>query len=296
VDQSDIEIAETGVQRAMAALTLSDVAVRGKILERIAPNSLTALDLLRVVRSVTEQDGESDLLIDWSGPNGVIFRALIEVKLTAHFMPDQGKRYRRRADRAIQTGQATHVSTALVAPAAYLANGNVQINEFDYSISLEEFVGWTEQLAAPESLYLRASLERVLEGKPLGAKGLYRGVHDLLSDELDRRTDGFRVTNNATNWVFIDHPQLGQGVRLRYRIRDSIAEIRLNKSFGSTERIAPPQSADIACLRRGTETLFRHRPVPVSAEAKHGAPTSMDITLIADVLEHLVKWWRSAAA
>jgi len=237
--------------------------------------------------------GETDVMIVVR-VEGAQVVLLVESKVTAGFQPRQGERYAARA--AAQRTEGVGVYTVLVAPAGYLANGNPQVRQFDACIAVETLavLAETESTVPLRSqTLLRALAQRAVDGRPLGAKGLFPELHGLLHDELVRRGSGVRITNRPTDWVFLRHPTLPAGSMLRYRIRSGLAELRFRGQSATTMQslslLAPPGLAPVHC---GAELCFQ-RTVAVTCQALAGAPQSVDVELIATTLDELVSWFRA---
>ncbi|MEX2374103.1 MAG: hypothetical protein WD942_00750 [Dehalococcoidia bacterium] len=55
-------------------------------------------------------------------------------------------------------------------------------------------------------------------------------AHAAIAAECERRQNGFRITNNATDWVFFDHPHRVSGLTIRYRIGKGLRSWRSSRS------------------------------------------------------------------
>lgn len=120
-------------------------------------------------------------------------------------------------------------------------------------------------------------------------------MHDGLAAEFARSGAPFRLTNHATDWVFLDHPACGKGVRCRYRIRGGHAELRLNKKFPADHSLPGVMlPAFVERIPAGMETVYRFRGLRVSESAKRGAPSEADVREIAAALGRLTEWWSSS--
>lgn len=81
--------------------------------------------------------GESDIVFKIrSNKETVLF--LIENKLDTAFMPDQAKRYRKRGDDKLSSGECTSYYTVLFAPASYIHRND----DFDFYLEYEEVRDW----------------------------------------------------------------------------------------------------------------------------------------------------------
>src|SRR5690606_2044188 len=188
------------------------------------------------------------VVAEWRSADGDVV-VLIEDKLNASFQPDQGSRYAERA-RALAEAGAAAVRTVLLAPQQYLRAANPEARKFDVRLPLEEVIEAARACGCDQDAdVLAGAVQRVAAGGALGSKGLYPTVHAAIAAECERRGQGFRITNNATDWVSLTHPTCPVGMRFRYRIKDRIAEIVLIPAFkGDREallaRVAPPFGPD----------------------------------------------------
>jgi hypothetical protein len=108
--------------------------------------------------SHAELDGESDLVVTLSGPQGRVV-ALIENKISAMFQPDQGLRYLARAGRLGEGG--VRAVTVLVAPAGY--HGRDGSEHFEVAISYEEIADAAERSDDPRSTFFAKTLFGAVE-------------------------------------------------------------------------------------------------------------------------------------
>lgn len=283
---------EEVVDTALAALLESSESFRSWFLQRVATNGgapATDLAFRGARRSVYHVNGESDVVAEWSGAGGDVV-VLVEDKLTAGFQPNQGSRYAERARAVAEAGTAS-ARTVLLAPDSYLRAANPEARKFDVRLSLEEVIEAARVCGRDqEADILAGALRRVAEGGALGSKGLYPTVHAAIAAECERRGHGFRVTNNATDWVFLTHPSCTVGMELRYRIKDRIAEIAFTNVFkGDREvllaRAAPP-------LVAAESRSYRFVRVPtLETTTDKDAFSDADAALVVDAMERLIRWW-----
>ena len=193
---------------------------------------------------------------------------------------------------ALSRGSASHASSVLLAPETYFRTANAEVRQFDALIALETLVALAGNSCPSERELICEALDRIASGRPLGAKGIYRGLHDALAAEFVRNGPLFRITNNATDWVFVDHPSLGKGVRARYRISEGLVELRINKAYPQPHLQLPaPGLAGMRRIAKNTETHFKLPPLAVSAGARANEPTASDLVLIRAAMQRLVEWW-----
>lgn len=288
------EIGEVEVQEALVRLLDDSAAIRKRLLSLAMDGRDLAPSTLRYAgakRSVVEGRSETDILAEWTRGSGQRVLIFIEVKLLANFMKRQGARYKERVAGAVERGDATHALSVLVAPEKYFAGANTEVRQFDALLALEEIVELAEKAESRERGLIVETLGRIASGRPLGAKGLHRGIHDALAAEFSRRDSPLRITNNATDWVFVDHPALDKGLRARYRISEGVVELRVNKSYGLPHTSLPKPTGGLRQVSKNTETHFKLPPLSVTPGARKDSPSEPDVRAIADAMEGLVRWW-----
>lgn len=287
---------EAVVDTALVSLLESSESFRTWFLQRVVANDgmpAPAVAFRGARRSVYHVNGESDVVAEWRGTDGDVV-VLVENKLSVGFQPNQGGRYAERA-RALAESGAAAVRTVLLAPQQYLRAANPEARKFDVWLPLEEVIEAARLRGCnQEAEVLAGAVQRVAEGGALGSKGLYPTVHAAIAAECERRGQGFRITNNATDWVFLTHPTCQVGMRFRYRIKDRIAEIVFFPAFkGDREallaRVAPPFGPD----RSGGDRFVRLPPLNTTADAEEFSDA--DAALVADALERLLEWWGSVS-
>jgi hypothetical protein len=290
----DLPIGEIDVQVALAASLNQLANLRDEFL--LAVNLGPYRDCNEgifhtAVRSVREIDGESDLVVDWHHNLHGRARVLIEVKLAANFRDRQGERYRERSMRAVLRGDYQAVVTVLVAPRDYLAVANPESRHFDFALPLESFVNW-DNARSNNLRVVRDALDRLASGRPLGAKGLFQTLHFALASECARRKNGIVIRNNATDWVSLRYAECPTGMRLNYRIRQGVAEIRILKSYrGDRTLLEGANDARVSTVKSGGELFLKYQTLAVSNAARNGTPLDDDIVAIVDAFEYLREWW-----
>ena len=92
--------------------------------------------LLRVGRSISTAQGETDLLMVHATANGSRRAVMIENKVAAPFMRLQPERYRLRGEKGVEHGDWDEFATVLIAPLRRLEG--VPAGTFDHHVSYEE--------------------------------------------------------------------------------------------------------------------------------------------------------------
>ena len=251
------------------------------------------LVLCEARRSVWQGTGESDIVIEWSGPEG-IEALLIESKVAAGFQKEQGQRYAHRALRLIEEGGYSVCVTALLAPAGYLVGANTEATWFNGRVSIEEVIEAATLHVPPDNHALntlRKIVVRFDEGGALGTNGLYPAVHQSISRSCELRGNSFRVTNHATDWVFFDHPARVPGLEIRYRIKSRIVELAFTPAFKSdVDQVMKSLGPPLVATTSGGYSFVRLPALDaIPLEASLFSPA--DAEVVVDSLEHLMSWW-----
>lgn len=117
-----------------------------------------------VYHSLTQERGESDLVINYSGKDKNGFLILVENKIDASFTKRQAERYRERGQIYIREKDCSDFVTVLIAPQNY-----IKLNHgFDFSISYETIKDWFEIQNDKRSAYKVMMLECAIERKRRG--------------------------------------------------------------------------------------------------------------------------------
>ncbi|NRB17500.1 MAG: PD-(D/E)XK nuclease family protein [Rhodobacteraceae bacterium] len=116
--------------------------------------------------SHSEFDGESDLVVAFSGTNSLFKILLIENKIAAAFQPDQGRRYAERATRWKVKENVEQVITVLMAPSGYAERAGSE--EFERFISYEDICDLLRGATDARSEFLSKCLAQAVEDHKSG--------------------------------------------------------------------------------------------------------------------------------
>lgn len=114
--------------------------------------------------SLTQERGESDLVINYTGQDKSGFLILIENKIDAGFTKRQAERYKERGQIYKREKDCSDFVTVLFAPQSYISLNH----GFDYSISYETVKDWLELQKDKRSLYKAMMLDCAIERKRRG--------------------------------------------------------------------------------------------------------------------------------
>lgn len=200
-------------------------------------------EFLGAWHSVNTPNGESDIEAEWQLAGGARLVVLIEEKLGAAFQPDQGLRYRERAENYISSGRATRSRTVLAAPGTYRERDPVGAGPFERHVTLESILEWCRSEASGERYeYLARFMEHALlrstprsrgtaarHGQPSrGGKPQYPEMYALIREimERDPREPALTIRNSTPGeWVHLWFEGRGAGISLRWRLPDHWAEL-----------------------------------------------------------------------
>src|SRR5690554_2543715 len=114
--ESDLmqEFSEAIVDEALVELLTCSATFREWFLATAAPDATAPfrdLTFRGAAQSVTQGNGESDVVAEWGTPANESILILVEDKLTAGFQKHQGQRYAVRAAQLVRDGSAASVRT-----------------------------------------------------------------------------------------------------------------------------------------------------------------------------------------
>lgn len=128
--------------------------------------------------SLTDEAGESDLVVIFESENARRFALLIEDKIDAVFQPDQLGRYRARGDQGIKQGRWSKFDVLLCAPTAYIQKSPT-FALFDARLAYEDIAGFLKvNLPGRRGAYRAEFLE---SAAPKGASAFVK-VKDEATD------------------------------------------------------------------------------------------------------------------
>src|SRR5437868_3403456 len=113
---SFIDISERDLDFVLAEEIECSQSFRSWFLERTGATPEHIHKILRLERSISTQDGETDLLVVHGDANALRRALLIENKIAASFTRLQPERYTVRGEKGIRAGDWTEFTTVLVAP------------------------------------------------------------------------------------------------------------------------------------------------------------------------------------
>jgi hypothetical protein len=250
-------ILERDVDLALVDLLHTSAPFRAWLLRRVADDMPQAgAAFLGAWHSVNTPNGESDVEAEWHLASGERLLLLVEDKIGAAFQPEQGLRYRQRAENYVASGRAVRVRTLLAAPAGYPARDPDGAAPFDRHLTLEAVLEWCRSEEAGErGVYLAGFMEHAirrfmaakergasLNGEPSPGRGKpqYPDVYAVIHRLLDQRAVGPVLSpSNSTpgEWVYLRFDGREPGVSLRWRLPDHWVELVVSASRVSREAL-----------------------------------------------------------
>jgi len=140
----------------------------------------TTAEVTEVDVSLSDERGESDLVIVFERPDKTRFALLIEDKIDAGFQPDQVGRYRSRGQKGLTSKRWQSFEVLLCAPRAYIEKNPIAA-DFDATVSYEDIATW-----------LRANMP--------GRRGEYRAA--FLSAAAPRGATAYRKQTDSETDAF----------------------------------------------------------------------------------------------
>jgi hypothetical protein len=205
--------------------------------------------------SLSELEGESDLVIAWGTPDSMDI-ALVENKIGADFQPDQGTRYQARARKWERNPAVRKVSTVLIAPQDYFDRSGSE--SFDHKLSYEEIADHASKAGDGRSEFFAAIL---LAGIDSYRRGYVAEPNEQVSSIWNAIWERSAVVAPKLN-MKRPHPKPGQSVWPYFRDAEGLAQQNCRKvvlvlkaerghadlQFGSTS---------VADLRRRTSGILQ---------------------------------------
>ena len=255
-------------------------------------------------RSVTDSIGESDLEIDFQGPNGSINRLMIENKVTAGLQPHQAERYSKRGQARVAGRQITTFYTVIVAPSRYF--GESETNKgFDYRLTYERILEWFR--ANPEigsrRNYKLALLQSAIDKGTLGYQPeidqptteFWKGYWELSknrANQLEMREPDKKPSGSG--FVHFRPPSLPRGVDVVHKLNHGCVDLHfrgMGKHLNQVESAVQSFLEDGMTVTPAGKSAAIRLVVPV---LRPGRPLSEQIELACngiDAAERLRLWY-----
>ncbi len=231
--------------------------------------------------SVSNTDGESDLIVIFQTPNAGDVVLLIENKIDANFQPDQAKRYRIRADQFVDEAEASRALTMLVAPAEYVEGAESE--PFDVKVTYEEICASLAVSDDPRSKFFSGELAAAIEKRRQRSLKIASDVAtDLwtriwqLSQEIAPDLNMWRPNEKSRNEGFIYFrgcPALAHSklIDIVYKFETGNADLQLRQTMESDlrARLGDVIDADMQIVQAGKSASVRIKiPIVNSSSTK----------------------------
>ena len=125
--------------------------------------------------SLTQERGESDLVLNFSGADRSGFLVLVENKIDAMFTDRQAERYRERGEFYVKNDRCSQFVTALIAPKSYIS---LDLG-FDKYLTYEHIRDWFRRRGDRRSEYKAMVLDCAIEKN---RRGYQRIRHDKVTE------------------------------------------------------------------------------------------------------------------
>lgn len=202
-----------------------------------------------IARSVTTEDGESDVEVQLMASNGKRHRLLFENKVYAIFQPDQAERYAARARRCVERGESDGATIVLVAPTEYGGGENCGFDtRINYEWLLERYrVRVAEDASARYGVaLLEAALDKSSSGyvkQPVETKTLFwMAYHSVAMDLVPQLRMPEPVASGAkNNWISFRPNGLPKRCRLLHKMPKGVVHLQFGPGTFAREELASAQ-------------------------------------------------------
>ncbi|QDU72628.1 PD-(D/E)XK nuclease family protein [Mucisphaera calidilacus] len=217
-------------------------------------------ELLRIGRSITQSNGESDLELLLRFEHGDKHKILIENKVDASFQKDQAARYAERSANYLDRDELRTCTTVLIAPDDYLAGCSE--TEFDETLSYESIVDWLENndpsLRTAYKVYLlKTAIEKAHVGYNMiedqSVTKFWKGywqVASRVTPELEMPHPGGKpATSSFIHFRPLNRPA---GTHIIHKCCSGAIDLQLN---GLGRRVGEVASRLEPCLEEGMQVV-----------------------------------------
>jgi hypothetical protein len=197
----------------------------GWLVTKVFGHDIAFGEVISANHSIFDEEGESDIVLQFRDRMGVSCALLIENKVAAPPQPDQAARYRIRAETGAKDGKWEKWKTAIIAPAAYL---EVKADGYDARISYEDIACWYEVTPHDARAAYRARIMRdaIVRARRVGISRvdpvitafwkMYHADSRLLFPELKMKDPGDKGPNST--WIQFRPTRLGSGRALDHKL------------------------------------------------------------------------------
>ncbi len=211
-------------ERDIDLLLLEEIHVNANFAAWLARKTQITGAFERAWHSVSSAGlGESDLLLRYrDGTKHTIL--MVENKIAAAEQPDQAKRYRKRAKRLLESGDADRTVTAMFAPAAYLASRSAA--GYDLHLSYEDISAWFRSEPSARARWRADLLDKAAAAARRGYEMVevpgmtarHRELFELLRDwpELTMNDPGPKGARST--WIVLNPASRPRGVSINLKL------------------------------------------------------------------------------
>lgn len=167
--------------------------------------------------------GESDLLVRYRNDLDRTI-LMIENKIAAAEQPDQAKRYRKRAKRLLEAGDADRTVTAMFAPAAYLASRSAA--GYDLHLSYEDISAWFRSEPSARARWRADLLDKAAAATRRGYEMVevpemtarHRELFELLRDWPELKMNDPGPKGARSTWIVLNPASRPRGVSINLKL------------------------------------------------------------------------------
>jgi hypothetical protein len=253
MDEMPIEVLPRLYERDIDVLLQEELLFNDQVRELFcqALSLEPPIDVRSCALSVVDATGETDVLAYYSaGPRKGIL--LIENKIDAEFQPHQPERYKARATSLAREGKCEEAFCVLMAPAAYVREGDSAFAQFDALVSYEDVAEAIAAEKTPRAKHRSALLKRAVERAhnayvmlPDPEVGqLWQRIYGIASTELPLlRMKEPGTKGGQSKWVTLKI-DLPNRVTIDWKISRGIVDL----SFWKGAAMQPKEQIDLSGL------------------------------------------------
>lgn len=247
--QQNFSIIETILERDIDFLLLEELNTNFKFTEwfyqRTSIGNLKINKHFEAYHSVSEEDGESDLILIIRNSHMERFALLIENKIDSPPRFEQGIRYKNRGANGVTHGGWKKFETLIVAPKKYLETGK-DIQNYESKISYEEIIEWfkinnlnkyrfkIEMLKTAISKQNNRTSQKINLKVTEFLKKYKDEANNIYGQDLSMK-DIQGVPSNS-NWIYFNNPSIGKNKKLIHKAAGGMVDLQINSKANELDK------------------------------------------------------------
>lgn len=185
--------------------------------------------------SVSDTDGQSDLLLRVLNKEGQRIGILIENKVAAPEQDRQAERYHLRGIRSQEQGKFDDYVTVMCAPSCYLGTCK---SAYQHRVSYEQIAAWFDRQEGPRAAWrhqiMLEAIDQGRRGYTMAVNASITGFHLAYWEYLRRRHPRIHMARpknrgSKSNWIVLKGHDFPKGVTLHHKFDQRVMEIGFSK-------------------------------------------------------------------